>query len=102
LVEFQVALVYYFGGVEREKGKNVDSLPILNREFTHRNRNYKLSISPAAVQDKKTGKTINYYPSQREEIIEDVIRKISTKPTRAILFDSDIGVKLPIMKFSRS
>lgn len=84
---------YYFGGVEREKGKNVDSLPILNREFTHRNRSYKLSISPAAVQDKKTGKTINYYPSQREEIIEDVIRKISTKPTRAILFDSDIGVK---------
>jgi len=84
---------YYFGGVEREKGKTVDSLPILNREFTHRNRNYKLSISPAAVQDKKSGKTINYYPSQREEIIEDVIRKISTKPTRAILFDSDIGVK---------
>lgn len=84
---------YYFGGVEREKGKNVDSLPILNREFTHRNRNYKLSISPAAVQDKKTGKTINYYPSQREEIIEDVIRKISTKPNRAILFDNDIGVK---------
>lgn len=84
---------YYFGGVEREKGKNVDSLPILNREFMHRNRNYKLSISPAAVQDKKTGKTINYYPSQREEIIEDVIRKISTKPNRAILFDNDIGVK---------
>jgi len=84
---------YYFGGVEREKGKNVDSLPILNREFVHRKRNYKLSISPAAVQDKKTGKTINYYPSQREEIIEDVIRKISTKSNRAILFDNDIGVK---------
>lgn len=84
---------YHFGGVEREKGKSVDSLPILNREFMHRNRNYKLSISPAAVQDKKTGKTINYYPSQREEIIEDVIRKISTRPNRAILFDNDIGVK---------
>ena len=84
---------YYFGGVEREKGKNVDSLPILNRDFMHRNRNYKLSISPAAVQDKKSGKTINYYPSQREEIIEDVIRKISTRPSRAILFDNDIGVK---------
>ncbi|NBV07287.1 MAG: hypothetical protein EBS06_08675 [Proteobacteria bacterium] len=84
---------YYFGGVEREKGKNVDSLPILNREFMHRKRSYKLSISPAAVQDKKTGKTIYYYPSQREEIIEDVIRKISTKPSRAILFDNDIGVK---------
>lgn len=84
---------YYFGGVEREKGKNVDSLPILNRDFMHRNRNYKLSISPAAVQDKKSGKTINYYPSQREEIIEDVIRKISTRPNRAILFDNDIGVK---------
>jgi len=84
---------YQFGGVKREKGKTVDSLPILNREFMHRKRSYKLSISPAAVQDKKTGRTIYYYPSQREEIIEDVIRKISTKPNRAILFDNDIGVK---------
>ena len=84
---------YYFGGVEREKGKNVESLPILNREFMHRNHSYKLSISPAAIQDKKSGKTINYYPSQREEVIEDVIRKISTKSKRAIKFDNDIGVK---------
>lgn len=84
---------YYFGGVSREKGKTVDSLPILNREFVHRNRNYKLSLSPAAVLDKKTGKTIYYYPSQREELLEDVIRKIATKPSRATLFDSEVGVK---------
>lgn len=84
---------YFFGGVEREKGKTVDSLPILNREFMHRNRNYKLSISPASIQDKKTGKTINYYPSQREELIEDAIRKIATKPNRAFYFDNEVGVK---------
>lgn len=84
---------YYFGGVKREKGKTVESLPILNREFIHRKRNYKLSISPAAVQDKETGKTIYYYPSQREELIEDVIRKISTRPKRAFYFDKEVGVK---------
>lgn len=84
---------YYFGGQIREKGNTVDSLPILNREFMHRQKEYKISISPAAVQDKKAGKTIYYYPSAREEVIEDVIRKIATRPNRATLFDNEVGVK---------
>ena len=70
---------YYVGGIEREKGKLVDSLPILTREFMHRKGHYKLDISPAAIHDKKTGKTIHYYPSQREELVEDALRKIATK-----------------------
>ena len=84
---------YVFGGVERDKGKHVDALPVLQREFVNRNKGYKLNIYPGAILDKKTGKTIHYYPSQREELVEDVIKKIATKPGRASLFDNEVGVK---------
>ncbi len=40
---------YYFGGVEREKGKNVEALAILQRNFKHKGKDYKLEISPAAT-----------------------------------------------------
>ena len=84
---------YYFGGVERDKGKLVDALPVLQRDFVNRNKAYKLNISPAAVVDGKSGKTIHYYPAQREELVEDVIKKIATKPNRATFFDNEVGVK---------
>jgi hypothetical protein len=83
---------YYIGGVEREKGDRVESLPILNRDFMHRGKPYKLDISPAAIHNKKSGKTIHYYPSQREELVEDALRKIATKGS-AMQFDDKVGVK---------
>ena len=70
---------YHIGGVEREKGKKVESLPILTREFIHRSKHYKIDIAPAPIVDKKSGKTIYYYASQREELVEDALRKIATK-----------------------
>ena len=78
---------FYIGGVERERGVKVDSLPIYYREFFHRNKQYSLSIAPAAIYEKKTGKTISYYPSQREELVEDALRKIATKG-RVMQFDN--------------
>ena len=69
---------YHIGGVEREKGKKVESLPILTREFIHRSKHYKIDIAPAPIVDKKSGKTIYYYASQREELVEDALRKIAT------------------------
>lgn len=70
---------YYMGGAEREKGKTVESLPIFNRDFQHRGKEYQLEVAPASIQDKKSGKTISYYPSQREELVEEAIRKIATR-----------------------
>lgn len=80
---------YHIGGVEREKGKKVESLPILTREFIHRSKHYKIDISPAAIYDKKSGKTIYYYASQREELVEDALRKIATKGRVREFIDKD-------------
>lgn len=83
---------YHIGGVKRKKDDKVESLPIISRDFVHRSKPHKLEISPAAILDKKTGKTIYYYPSQREELVEDVLRKIATQSGRTRLDEDKIGV----------
>ena len=83
---------YHIGGVERIIDKTGEFLPVLQRDFVHRGKPYKLDILPASIIDKKTGKTINYYPSQREELVEDALRKIATKG-RVMKFDEKVGVK---------
>ena len=90
---------YFFGGVEREKGKNVDALPILQREFKHKHKNYKLEISPAALLNKE-GKTIHYYPSQREELVEDALRKLVANK-RGIYLDDDVAVKFTLYELQQ-
>lgn len=82
----------YLGGVKRKKDDRVESLPIISRDFMHRGNPHKLEISPAAILDKKTGKTIYYYPSQREELVEDVLRKIATQKNRTRQNEDKIGV----------
>jgi hypothetical protein len=83
---------YHIGGVKRKKDDKVESLPIISRDFVHRGKPHKLEISPAAILDKKTGKTIYYYPSQREELVEDVLRKIATQSGRTRFLEDKIGV----------
>ena len=86
---------YYLGGVKRDIGKNVDSLPVLERDFKHRGQEYKLNIYPAAIIDRTTGKTIHYLPSQREELVEDVLRKLAAKQ-RGVFLDEEAGVKFTL------
>jgi hypothetical protein len=89
---------YYFGGVRREKGREVDALPILRREFKHKHKNYRLEISPAALF--KDGKTIHYYPSQREELVEDALRKLVANK-RGVFLDDDIAVKFTLYELQK-
>ena len=90
---------YYFGGVEREKGKNVEALAILQRNFKHKGKDYKLEISPAALLNKE-GKTIHYYPSQREELVEDALRKLVTNK-RGVYLDNDVAVKFTLYELQK-
>jgi len=91
---------YFFGGVEREEGKTVSALPILSRDFRHRNKEFSLNISPAALIDKKSGKTIHFYPSQREELVEDALRKLAVNK-KGIFLDSDAAVKFTLYELQQ-
>ena len=62
-------------------------MPILDRKFIHKGCEYTVKVSPAALQD-ASGRTIHYYPSQREEIVEDVIRKLASQKNGLFLDDA--------------
>lgn len=50
-------------------------LPRLEREFECRGVKYRMKLDPARIED-KDGAVREYYPSQREEIVEDCLRKL--------------------------
>jgi hypothetical protein len=79
---------YHYGNQKREIGKQGEYLPILERNFKYQDADCKLNISPAAIV--KNGKTINYYPSQREELVEDALRKMACDG-RGLFLDDEMG-----------
>ena len=89
---------YYFGGVIRKMDQYLD---ILERNFKSRGQNYKLSITPAALIDRKSGKTIHYYPSQREELLEDALRRLAAAKKKGIYLDNDAGVKFTLYELQQ-
>jgi len=76
----------------RESGKY---LPILEREFEHRGESYKLKIRPARIQY-KDGQEREYYPSYREEIIEEALRKIASDRLNGVYLDDRAGVQFTL------
>lgn len=66
---------YFWGKAERVGGKFLESLV---REFECRGRSYKVEIKPASIRDKK-GAERYYYPSKREEVVEDALRKLAAE-----------------------
>lgn len=74
---------YVWGKVERINGVFLKSL---EREFECRGKRYTVTIAPASVKD-KNGKERYYYPSQREEAVEDALRKLVTEGQGKFLDD---------------
>ena len=79
---------YFYGNQKRDIGKQGDYLPILERTFNYQGSDCKINISPASII--KDGRTINYYPSQREELVEDALRKMACDG-RGVFLDDEIG-----------
>lgn len=78
---------YVWGKVERVNGEFLRSL---EREFECRGRRYTVRINPARIKD-KDGVTRDYFPSKREELVEDALRKIASEG-QGIFLDDHAGV----------
>jgi hypothetical protein len=76
---------YHWGKVQRING---EFLRMLEREFECKGVRYKISIAPAKITD-KDGLTRDYYPSKREELVEDALRRLAT--TRHGVFLDDMA-----------
>ncbi len=78
---------YHWGKVERIGGEFLRSL---EREFECRGQKYKVKIRPASIDD-KDGKERYYYPSKREELVEDALRKFVAEG-QGVFWDDAAGV----------
>ncbi len=78
---------YHWGKVERIGGEFLRSL---EREFECRGQKYKVKIRPASIEDKE-GKERYYYPSKREELVEDALRKFVAEG-QGVFLDDAAGV----------
>jgi hypothetical protein len=91
---YDVVPKYYHGDVEkiRKYGKYLD---ILSREFVYKKQSVKVNITPAYLLQ-KDGVTKGFYPTQREEIIEDVLRKFATDMNRSEYLDDRLSVRFTL------
>lgn len=74
---------YHWGKVERIGG---EFLRVLKREFECRGTKYKIEVAPAVITD-RDGVERYYYPSKREEIVEDALRRLATTEKGVFLDD---------------
>ena len=75
----------------RTAGKFLGSM---TRDFVFKKQKMTLTISPALV--KTNGVEKAFYPSTREEIIEDVLRKFATDPNRNEFLDDRLSVRFSL------
>lgn len=70
-------------------------LKSLTRDFVFKKQKMSLKISPALVET-DGGIEKAFYPSTREEIIEDVLRKFATDPDRNEFLDDRLSVRFSL------
>ncbi len=77
---------YFWGKADqlRVNGKFLDSL---EREFVCRGKKYQVKIKPASIEQ-SNGEEIYFYPSKREELVEDALRKLVCEGKGKFLDDS--------------
>jgi hypothetical protein len=87
---------YHWGKVQRINGKFLESL---EREFECRGETYKIKIHPARIKG-KDGKEKEYYPSKREELVEDALRKFVCEG-QGLFLDNQIGVTFTLYQLQK-
>lgn len=91
---YDIAPKYPRSEIERMK-KNGKNLSIYSQEFVHEKQKIRINITPARLIQ-KDGSTKDFFPSQREEIIEDVLRKFATDPNRNDFLNDRLAVKFTL------
>jgi hypothetical protein len=100
-IELYDAIPKYFAPKHMDgKRENGKYLPILEREFEHRGNTYKLQIHPARIRY-KDGTEREYYPSYREELIEEALRKIACERLNGVYLDDRAGVQFTLYELNK-
>ena len=75
-------------------------LPNLTRNFEHRGEPFTLTIRPARISY-KNGSIREFYPSFREELVEEALRKIACDRLNGIFLDEQAGVQFTLYELQK-
>jgi hypothetical protein len=84
----------------RDKRVNDTFLPHMDREFEHKGNAYKLTISPGRVIY-KDGTAREFYPSFREELVEEALRKIACDRLNGVFLNGQAGVQFTLYELKK-
>lgn len=87
---------YHWSKVKRIDG---EFLRTLSREFECRGKRYKVKIDPAKLTD-ADGNSMDYYPSKREELVEDALRKFACEG-QGLFLDDAAGVTFTLYQLQK-
>lgn len=98
---YDFAPKHFWGKVEREKAEKSkrEVLPDLEKEFECRTLRYHLRLKPASITG-KDGWTRDCYPGQREELVEDALRKLAAEG-QGIFLDDAAGVTFTLYELQK-
>ncbi len=75
-------------------------LPTWTHQFQYKNEIYKVEITPAVIKIQESGRK-EFFPSSREELIEDALRKIATEQNCGFLESDRSGVIFTLSQLRR-
>jgi hypothetical protein len=87
---------YHWGKTQRINGQ---FLKQLEREFECRGKRYRVKIKPASIEE-RDGTERYYYPSQREELVEDALRKLVCEG-HGFFLDDEAGVSFTLYQLQQ-
>lgn len=90
---YDIVPKYFHGDIEKVRTKD-GLLKSLERNFVYKKQEMILRIAPAQIITKGGEKA--FYPSQREEIIEDVLRKFATDSKKNEFLDDKLSVRFTL------
>jgi hypothetical protein len=75
-------------------------LPHMDREFEHRGSAYKLTITPGRIIY-KDGSAREFYPSFREELVEEALRKVACDRLNGVFLNGQAGVQFTLYELKK-
>lgn len=81
---------YFISRQEMTKQRERGLLPTVDRDFEYRGRIFTVRVRPARLTDEE-GNDKEFYPSAREELVEDALRKIAAEQHYGFLETQESG-----------
>ncbi len=101
-VELYDAVPKYFASKKRmaELRKEGQFLRSLRRDFRHRGKSYEVKVTPARVEE-QDGSEREYYPSWREELVEEALKKIACDQLNGVYLNGSAGAQFTLYELRK-